>query len=87
MDKAIEAKKNSYSPYSNFKVGAALLTKENKIYTGCNIESVSYASITSMNLRVGIIERLCKVADIYIVAGPKKFVLEDIQNPYYVYGR
>ena len=27
MDKAIEAKKNSYSPYSNFKVGAALLTK------------------------------------------------------------
>ena len=42
MDKAIEAKKNSYSPYSNFKVGAALLTKDNKIYTGCNIESVSY---------------------------------------------
>lgn len=42
MDKAIEAKKNSYSPYSNFKVGAALLTNENEIYTGCNIESVSY---------------------------------------------
>lgn len=57
-----------------------------KGFVGANIESVSYASITSMNLRVGIIERLCKVADIYIVAGPKKFVLEDIQNPYYVYG-
>lgn len=42
MDKAIEAKKNSYSPYSNFKVGAALLTDDNKVYTGCNIESVSY---------------------------------------------
>ena len=42
MEKAIEAKNNSYSPYSNFKVGAALLTKDNKIYTGCNIESVSY---------------------------------------------
>lgn len=42
MEKAIEAKKNSYSPYSNFKVGAALLTKDNEIYTGCNIESVSY---------------------------------------------
>ncbi len=42
MDKAIEAKKNSYSPYSNFKVGAALLTKDGEIYTGCNIESVSY---------------------------------------------
>ena len=42
MDKAIEAKKNSYSPYSHFKVGAALLTKDNEVYTGCNIESVSY---------------------------------------------
>ena len=42
MDKAILAKKNSYSPYSNFKVGAALLTKDDEIYTGCNIESVSY---------------------------------------------
>ena len=42
MDKAIEAKKNSYSPYSHFKVGAALLTKEGKIFTGCNIESVSH---------------------------------------------
>ena len=42
MDQAIAAKKNSYSPYSNFKVGAALLTKDDEIYTGCNIESVSY---------------------------------------------
>lgn len=42
MEKAIDAKKNSYSPYSNFKVGAALLTKDDEIYTGCNIESVSY---------------------------------------------
>ncbi len=42
MEQAISAKKNSYSPYSNFKVGAALLTKDGKIFTGCNIESVSY---------------------------------------------
>ena len=42
MDRAIEAKQNAYCPYSNFKVGAALLTKNNEIYTGCNIESVSY---------------------------------------------
>jgi len=40
---AIESKKNAYTPYSNFKVGAALLTKEGKIYTGCNIESASYS--------------------------------------------
>ena len=42
VEKAKEAKKFAYTPYSNFKVGAALLTKSGKIYTGCNVESVSY---------------------------------------------
>lgn len=32
----------SYTPYSNFKVGAALLTQDGKIYTGCNIENAAY---------------------------------------------
>ena len=40
--KAQEAMKNSYSPYSEFKVGAALLTENGKIYTGCNIENVAF---------------------------------------------
>lgn len=39
---AIEATKNSYVPYSNFRVGAALLCKDGSIYTGCNIENSSY---------------------------------------------
>lgn len=42
LDTAIEQLKFSYTPYSNFKVGAALLTKSGKIYTGCNIENASY---------------------------------------------
>jgi len=42
IDIAKEARKNSYSPYSNFKVGAALLTKDNKVYTGCNVENGAY---------------------------------------------
>lgn len=42
IDTAIEQLKFSYTPYSNFKVGAALLTKSEKIYTGCNIENASY---------------------------------------------
>ena len=42
IDTAIEQLKFSYTPYSNFKVGAALLTKSGKIYTGCNIENASY---------------------------------------------
>lgn len=32
----------AYTPYSNFKVGAALLTQDGKIYTGCNIENAAY---------------------------------------------
>lgn len=42
IDSAIAAKSKSYSPYSDFKVGAALLTKNGKVYTGANIESVSF---------------------------------------------
>ncbi len=40
VDKAIEAKNNSYSPYSKFRVGCSLLTSDNKIYTGFNIVKI-----------------------------------------------
>ena len=42
MRLAEETRAYSYTPYSNFAVGAALLTKSGKVYTGCNIESASY---------------------------------------------
>lgn len=42
IDIAIRQLDFSYSPYSGFKVGAALLTKDGEIYTGCNIENASY---------------------------------------------
>ncbi len=42
ISRAIKAREASYSPYSHFKVGAALITKNGKIYDGCNIESASY---------------------------------------------
>ena len=42
---AMEARKKAYTPYSHFKVGAALLTKEGKVYTGCNIENASYTPV------------------------------------------
>jgi cytidine deaminase len=41
---AIEARKMSYSPYSNFRVGAALVGKSGRIYTGCNVENAGYSS-------------------------------------------
>ena len=39
---ASEAKENAYNPYSGFYVGTALLTKDDKIITGCNFENASY---------------------------------------------
>jgi cytidine deaminase len=39
---AFESLKYAYTPYSNFRVGAALLTASQKIYTGCNIENAAY---------------------------------------------
>ena len=39
---AIAARKRSYSPYSHFQVGAALLGRSGKVYTGCNIENAAY---------------------------------------------
>jgi len=43
IKEAIAAKEMSYSPYSHFRVGAALLTKSGKIYRGCNIENVAFS--------------------------------------------
>jgi len=44
MNKAIEAKKNAYAPYSNFKVGAAFLLEDGTIVTGNNQENAAYPS-------------------------------------------
>lgn len=42
IEKALTAREKSYTPYSHFSVGAALLTKDGHIFTGANIESASY---------------------------------------------
>ena len=41
---AIEQIKYSYAPYSDFKVGAVLMSKTGKLYTGCNIENASFGA-------------------------------------------
>lgn len=41
---AIDARENAYVPYSKFKVGAAVVTEDDSIYTGCNIENASYGA-------------------------------------------
>lgn len=69
---AVEARENSYSPYSHFAVGAAVRTVAGKIYKGCNIENGSYgltvcAERNAIFAAVGAGERelteLCVVAD------------------------
>ena len=42
ITQAIEARKRAYTPYSHYKVGAALLGKSGKVYLGCNVENASY---------------------------------------------
>ncbi len=44
IEKAYDAMTFSHSPYSNFKVGAALLTESGKVYTGCNVEIASFGA-------------------------------------------
>lgn len=43
IKEAMEARKKSYCPYSNYAVGAALLTKSGKVYRGCNIENAAFS--------------------------------------------
>lgn len=42
MQAAMQARELAYTPYSNYRVGAALLCKDGKLYTGCNIENAAY---------------------------------------------
>ena len=70
---AIDATKFSYVPYSNFKVGAAILAENGTIYTGCNIENASY-SPTNCAERTAIFkavsEGVTKFKKIAVVGGP-----------------
>jgi len=53
IQSAVKAKEKAYAPYSGFRVGASILTKSGKIYTGCNVENASY-SLTICAERVAV---------------------------------
>lgn len=44
IKRALEYKERAYAPYSHFRVGAAVLTENNNVFGGCNIENVSFGA-------------------------------------------
>lgn len=81
---AVEARKKAYAPYSNYQVGAALLTNELRIYTGCNIENAAYGpSICAERTAIAkaVSEGWRKWKAIAVVGGPKGDVLEQYAYP------
>jgi len=80
---AIAQLQYSYSPYSGFKVGAALLAKDGSIYTGCNIENASYTP-TNCAERTAFFKAVSegtKEFDAICVVGGKNGVLTDYAAP------
>ena len=72
---AMRARKNTYAPYSKFKVGAAIETIDGRIFTGCNIENASYGlAICAERVAVfkAVSEGVKKFKRIVIVTGVKK---------------
>ncbi len=71
---ALKAREKSYSPYSNFMVGAALLDDEGNVFTGCNIENSAYSpSVCAERTAIfkAISEGHKSFKKIAIVGGPK----------------
>ncbi len=71
-----EAMKNSYSPYSKIRVGAAILTKDGHVFTGCNVENASYG-LTMCAERVAAFKAVSEgFRDFQAIA-----VVSDLVNP------
>jgi cytidine deaminase len=61
MEAAIRARENAHAPFSGFKVGAAVETGDGRIYSGCNVENISY-SLTLCAERVAIFKAISEGA-------------------------
>ena len=83
IETAIEQLKYSYTPYSGFKVGAALLAKNGTVYTGCNIENAAYTP-TNCAERTAFFKAVSegvKEFDAICIVGGKDGVLTEYAPP------
>lgn len=73
---AIEARDKAYAPYSNFKVGAAILCEDDKIFSGCNVENASFGA-TNCAERTAIFkavsEGYTKIKAVAVIGDPNAF--------------
>ena len=84
IETAVEMTKMSYAPYSEFQVGAALLAKDGRIFTGCNVENASYGA-TNCAERTAIFkavsEGCTEITKIAIVGGKEGEEIKEFAYP------
>lgn len=84
IEKAFQVRKKAYTPYSHFKVGAALLCKNGNVYEGCNIENGAF-SPTICAERVAFVEAIKNgerdFEAVAIVTGPKDANVYEMGSP------
>ena len=74
---AVEAKEFSYSPYSKFRVGAAILAEDGEMFSGCNIENASYGATNCAERTAifkGVSQGVKKIKAIAITSDQEDFI-------------
>ncbi len=78
FSKALGVMQNAYVPYSNFKVGAAILTEDSKCYLGCNVENAAYPQglcAESGAISAMIAGGSIKISEVLVISESKKLIV------------